>query len=155
MQPDEHLRDEEANQRFQSIVGSSTYPRQAPSNEISYAVRQLSRATYTPSKVHMGATKRLTWYLAGTLAFSITFKQVGFRLHVYWDANWGSDLDTKKSTHAHIVEMCNGPVTFKGDVQRLRAQSTMEAEFVAGVLAARESVFLPESDAWAGRQGGL
>lgn len=53
----------------------------APRNEISYAARQLKRATYKPSKVHTGATKRPLQYLAGTLAFSSTFRQVGFRLN--------------------------------------------------------------------------
>ena len=109
--------------------------------DISYAVNQLSRAMSKPSKVHMGADKHLLRYRAGTVDFNITYKQGGFRLSAYSDVNWGNNPDNGKSTSSYIMMMCNGPVSIKVGMQGLTAQSTMEAELVAGALATREAVF--------------
>ena len=43
-----------------------------------------------PSKAHMGAAKHLLRYLAGSTDFSITYKQGGFKLAAFSDANWGN-----------------------------------------------------------------
>lgn len=141
MQPEKSLLDEEAKRRFQAIVGSAMYLSQVTRYDISYAVNQLARAMSKPSKVHMGAAKHLLRYLAGTVDFGITYKQGGFRLNAYSDANWGNNPDNGKSTSSYIMMMCNGPVSFKVGMQGLTAQSTMEAELVAGALAMREAVF--------------
>ena len=73
--------------------------------------------------------------------FSITYKQEGFRLNACSEANWGNNRDNGKSTPSYIMMMCNGPVSLKVGMQGLPAQSTMEAELVAGALAMREAMF--------------
>ena len=85
--------------------------------DISYAVNQLSRAMSKPSKVHMGADKHLLRYRAGTVDFNITYKQGGFRLHTYSDANWGNNPQNGESTSLYIIMMCNGSVSFKVSMQ--------------------------------------
>ena len=141
VQPEESLLDDEAKRRFQSIVGSTMYLSQVTRYDISYSVNQLARAMSKPSKVHMGVAKHLLRYLAGTVDSSTTYKQGGFRLNAYSDANWGNNPDNGKSTSSYIMMMCNGPVSFKVGMQGLTTRSTMEAELVAGALATREAVF--------------
>ena len=141
LKPEEGLLDDEAKRRSKAIVSSTRYLGQVTRYDISYAVKQLARAMSKPSKVHMGAAKHLLRYLAGTVDFSITYKQGGFRLNAYSDANWGNNPDNGKSTSSYIMMMCNGPVSFKVGMQGLTTRSTMEAELVAGALAMREAVF--------------
>ena len=79
----------EDKRRFQAITGSAMYLGQVTRYDIGYAVNQLARAMYNPSKAHMAAAKNLLKYLAGTTNFAITYKRRGFKLTAFSDANWG------------------------------------------------------------------
>ena len=108
--------------------------------DIGYTGNQRARAISKPSKTHMAAAKHLLRYLAGTMKFAITYKQGGFKLTAFSDANWGNNPDNGKSTSPYIAFLSNGPVTFKVGLQGLTAQSTMEAELVAVALVMKEAM---------------
>ena len=110
-QPENDLLDEESKRRYQSVVGATMYLAQVSRYDILYAVNQLARGMSKPSKAHMGAAKHLLRYLAGSTDFSITYKQGGFKLAAFSDANWGNNLDNGKSTSC-IVMLANGPIGF-------------------------------------------
>ena len=109
--------------------------------DILYAVNQLARAMSKPAKTHIGATKHLLRYLAGSTDFSITYKQGGFRVAACSDANCGNNPDNGRSTSSYIVMLANAQIGFKVGLQGLTAQSTMEADLVAAALAMKEAVF--------------
>ena len=109
--------------------------------DILYAVNQLAPAMSKPSKAHMLAAKHLLRYLAGTVDFAITYKQGGFKLTAFSDANWGKNPDDGKSMSSYIVFLANAPVSSKVGLQGLTAQSNMEAELVATALAMKAAVF--------------
>ena len=109
--------------------------------DILHAVNQLARVMSKPAKAHMGAAKHLRRYLVGSTDFSIAYKQGGFRLAAFLDANWGNNPDKGRSTSLSIVMLANAPISFKVGLQGLTAQSTMEAELVAAALAMKEAVF--------------
>lgn len=98
MQPEESLLDEEAKRRDKAIAGSAMYPSQVARYDTSYAVNQLARAMSKPSKVHMRAAKHLPRYLAEMVDFRFTYKQGGFKLNAYSDANW----ITTRTTASHL-----------------------------------------------------
>ena len=77
-QPEENLLNEDGEQRYESIMGSSMYLTQVCRYDILYSVSQWARAMSKPSKAHMGAAKHLLRYLVGSTNFSITYKQGGF-----------------------------------------------------------------------------
>ena len=60
----------------------------------------------------MGAIKHSISYLAGPTDFSITYKQGGFKLTTFSDANWGADPDNGKSTSSYNIMLSNGPISF-------------------------------------------
>ena len=86
-QPEERLLSKEEKQRFQAITGSVMYLGQVTRYGIFCAVNRLARAISKPSKAHMVAAKHLLRYLAGTVGFAITYKQGGFKLTAFSDAN--------------------------------------------------------------------
>ena len=88
----------------------------------------------------MAAAKYLLRYLAGTVDFVITYKQSGLELTAFSDANWGSNPNNGKSMSSYIVFLENAPVSLKVGLQGLTAQSTMETELEAAVLAMKEVV---------------
>ena len=137
---DSFLNEEEA-QRYQAITGSVMNLAQITGYDIMYSTCQLARATWRPSKVHMGAAKHLLRYLAGTTDFTLVYKKEGFKLTAFSDSNWGNKPVNEKSTSCYIMMFCKAPVSFRSGVQSLTAMSTMEAELVAGALAMKEAVF--------------
>ena len=116
------------------------YLAQVSRYDILYAVNQLARGMSKPPKTHIGAAKHLLRYLAGSTNF-ITYKQGGFNLAAFSDANGGNNPDNGKSTSSYIIMLANGPISFKVGLQGLTVQSTMEAELVAAALTTKEGVF--------------
>ena len=108
---------------------------------ILYVVNQLARVISTPVKTTMGAAQDLLRYLALSTDFFITYKQGGFRLASFSDANWGNNLDNGRPTSAYIVTLTNAQIIFKVGLQGLIAQSTMEAEIVVAFLRMDEAAF--------------
>ena len=140
-QPEENLLDKEGKRRYQSITGAAMYLAQVCRYDILYTVNQLARAISKLSKAHMGTAKHLLRYLAGSIDFSITYKQEGFKPAAVSNANWGENPDNRKSTSSYIIMLSNGPITFKVGIQGLILQSTMEAELVVVALTMKEAVF--------------
>ena len=133
--------DKEGKRRYLSVTGAAMYLAQVCRYDILYTINQFASAISKPSKVHMGAAKHLLRYLAGSIDFSITYKQGGFKLTAFSDANWGVNPDHGKSTSSCIIMLSNGPISFKVGIQGLTAQSIMEAELVAAALTMKEAVF--------------
>lgn len=69
------------------------YLAQVSRYNILYAVNQLAWEMSKPSKTHMGVAKHLLRYLAGSTDSSSTYKQRGFKLAGFSDANWSSNPD--------------------------------------------------------------
>ena len=72
--------------------------------------------------------------------FASKYKQGGFELTAFSDANWGNNPDNGKSISSCIVFLANAPDSFKVGLQGLTEQSTMEAELVAAGLVMKEAV---------------
>ena len=68
---------------------------------ILYAIIQLAKAISKPANIHMGATKHLLRYLAGSADFSTTYKEGGFRFAAFSDAKWGQYPDNGRSTSSY------------------------------------------------------
>ena len=64
------------------------------------------------------------------------------RLEGYSDADWGGDLDERKSTSGFVFLLNNGVISWSSKKQTCIALSTMEAEFVALSAAVQEGVWL-------------
>jgi hypothetical protein len=58
----------------------------------------------------------------------------------YADADWGGDLDERKSTSGYIFLLNNGVISWSSKKQSCISLSTMEAEFVAFSAAVQEAV---------------
>ncbi|GMP96916.1 hypothetical protein CsSME_00045349 [Camellia sinensis var. sinensis] len=61
---------------------------------------------------------------------------------IYCDADWGGDLDERKSTSGYAFMLSDGAISWSSKKQSCIALSTMEAEFVACSSAVQEAVWL-------------
>ena len=64
------------------------------------------------------------------------------RLVGYTDADWGGDIDERKSTSSYAFLLSRGAISWSSKKQTCTALSTIEAEFVACSAAVQEAVWL-------------
>ena len=60
----------------------------------------------------------------------------------YSDSDYAGEKDRLRSTGAYVVMMGGGAVDWSSKVQSVVAQSTTEAEYIAGVHGGKEAVWL-------------
>lgn len=60
----------------------------------------------------------------------------------YSDADFASDVETRRSTTGYAFRMANGIVTWASQRQKLVSLSTTESEYIAAATASREAVWL-------------
>ncbi|CAL8167652.1 unnamed protein product [Prunus armeniaca] len=53
--------------------------------------------------------KRILRWIHGTLDRGLTFTSGSWDLHAYSDANWASDVNTRRSTTGFVVYLGNNP----------------------------------------------
>lgn len=77
-------------------------------------------------------------------AFSVTFDaHLSKRVVLgYVDADWGGDMDTRRSTTGYIFKVYGGTIAWKPKRQPTVALSTIEAEYMASADAAKQAVWL-------------
>ncbi|KAL7129296.1 hypothetical protein ABFS83_13G056600 [Erythranthe nasuta] len=96
-----------------------------------------------PSRIHLGAAKRILRYIAGTMDYGIWYSKVpNFRLYGFTDSDWASSLDDRRSILANVFTLGSGAVTWSSKKQATAALSSSEAEYMAVTSAACQVVWL-------------
>ena len=74
--------------------------------------------------------------------YCLVYQRSELRLVGYSDADWGGDLDQRKSTSSYVFLLNKGAISWCSKKQTCIALSTMEAEFIACSTAVQEAVWL-------------
>ena len=100
--------------------------------DISFAVSYLARYLNNHGKVHHAAANKLLRYLKHTSELGITYHHnLQFDLVGYSDADWASDINTRRSTTGYLFMMAGGAISWKSRLQPTVALSSSEAEYMA------------------------
>ena len=93
---------------YSSVVGSLMYAMMCTSPDICYAVGLASRFQSNLGIKHWMSVKRIQRYLKGTTDYVLCYQGKDLRLIGYIDADWGCDLDQRKSTsgYAFLLNDC-------------------------------------------------
>ena len=135
--------DENFNQKdYASIIGSLHYATDCTRPDIAYAVGVLSRFTSKPSKDHWLAIERVMRYLIGTKSYGLFYKKYPAVIEAFSDANWNTLSGNSLSTTGYIFTLGSCAICWKSKKQTIIANSTMEAELIALVLASEEANWL-------------
>ena len=82
-------------------------------------------------------------YLRGTADYGLVFTpNVSGDCVGYSDADWGADLDDRKSTSGYLFLISGGAVSWRSKKQTCVALSTAEAEYIALASAAQEATWI-------------
>ena len=127
---------------YSSTVGSLMYAMMCTRPDICFAVGLVSRYQSNPRREHWKAVKRILRYLKGTMDYCLCYQGSDLRLIGYSDADWGGDLDQRKSTSGYVFLLNKGAISWSSKKQTCIALSTMEAEFIACSAAVQEAVWL-------------
>ena len=117
---------------FRSLIGSLRYLMNTRP-AITYCVSYLSRFMDKPSSEHLVAAKRILRYLKGTVNFGILYKRGDRDMKItgYSDSDYVGYINDRKSISGQIFFLGGLPITWNLVKQRVVAQSTCEAEYIA------------------------
>ena len=130
-----------------SIVGSLMYLMIMARPDLANSVGIISRYLSNPSEEHLTAAKHILRYVKRTrehiltLGYSNDIKEP-FDLYRYADANWGNDVDTRKSTTGYVFYARRGAVCWCSKRQPIIALSTMEAKYITLCTSVQEALWL-------------
>ena len=127
---------------YASAVGSLMYAMMCTRPDICYAVGLVSRFQSNPGIAHWKAVKRILRYLKGTSDYMLCYQSPDLQMVGYSDADWGGDIDERKSTSGYAFLLNGGAITWSSKKQSCISLSTMEAEYVACSAAVQEVVWL-------------
>uniref|UniRef100_A0AAV1VDZ4 Polyprotein n=1 Tax=Peronospora matthiolae TaxID=2874970 RepID=A0AAV1VDZ4_9STRA len=125
---------------YRSLIGCLLYITTCTRPDISFVVTQLSRFLENPGAQHWNAAIRVLRYLKTTRQHGIIYKggTGSVTAEAYSDADWGSNLDDRRSVSGVMIMIGNAPVVFKSKFQRTVALSSAEAEYMALSLCVQE-----------------
>lgn len=133
----------EINFPYREAVGALLFLASVSRPDIAFAVNIVSRYINNPNQSHVNAVKRIIRYLIKTK--NVCIKYTGFtELIGFSDADYGSDLDSRRSNTGYVFMMNNGPVTWCSRKQNTVALSTTESEYMAAAEAAKELLWLQQ-----------
>jgi len=129
---------------FTRLLGELQFIANATRPDIAYAVNRLASYMANPSIQHVGALKRILWYLSGTKNLGIVYRalpqQPNF-FYGYADTSYGN-ADDRRSITGYVFLARNGAITWCSRKQISIALSSTEAEYVALSKAAQEACWL-------------
>lgn len=137
---EEHLNSHE--HLFRSMVGGLAYLATCTRPDITFAVSSLARHLHSPTHRHILLVKRIMRYLNGTkqhgLFFSARSPLHHQSLRAAVHADWGGDMETRRSTSGFIIAVNGALIYWRSKRQSLVTLSSGEAEYVALSSCSRE-----------------
>ena len=127
---------------YREIVGSLMYLMISTRPDIAFAVGKLARFMNCHGPSHHDAAKQVLRYLRATSTLGLTYSRSSPTLTAFSDADYASDIDTRRSTTAYIFTLAGAAVSWKSTAQPTVATSTMEAEYMALAEAAKEAIYM-------------
>ena len=95
-----------------------------------------------PKKIHLHAAKYILRYLKGTIGMGIKYDRVNLELNGYSDSDWAESSVERKSTLGYCLSLGLGMISWSSRKQTSVALSSIEVEYIASSLGAREAVWL-------------
>lgn len=129
---------------YASVVGSVMYLMVCSRPDNGYAVSVISRFISNPGKAHWEATKWLLRYPSGSRSWGLIFgsERGDKRCQVlgYADSVYAKDMDKGRSITGYVFMVMGSIVSWKAQLQKVVALSTIEVEYIALIEAVKEAM---------------
>jgi hypothetical protein len=134
-----------ADKPYREVLGSIMYAQIGTRPDLSYAVSTLSKYASNPGITHWNALMHVLRYIKATLHYKITYGGKDFkdlRPTGWVDADYGGDIDSRRSCAGYIFIQAGGPTAWSAQYQPTVALSTTEAEYMAVSRAAKQILWM-------------
>ena len=126
---------------YKSMVGSLIYVANTRL-DICYAVSAVAHYMDSPQTPHLQATKRILCYLQGISDFGLFFSPDNSKqFHTYIDADWGRDIDTRRSTSGILHKLGTTSIFWTNKLQPTVSLSSTEAEYRVLTDASKDIIY--------------
>lgn len=136
---------------YRSIVGSLIYASISTRPDITHAVNMVSRYMHEPGQQHMIAAKRVLRYLSDSSDYGLLYKcnvnkYTNNEVNIvgYCDADWGGDIDDRKSTTGYCIYVNECLVSWNSHKQPTIALSSAEAELMSACDVIKEIMWIKQ-----------
>lgn len=119
------------NNPVRELVGCLMYLMVGSRPDICFAVNYLSRYQDKANESVWKYLKTVLRYLQGTKSYGLTYKKGENNLEAYADADWGGDVNDRKSVSGYCIFMNGNLLEWKTKKQNCIALSSAEAELVS------------------------
>ncbi|XP_059302902.1 uncharacterized mitochondrial protein AtMg00810-like [Lycium ferocissimum] len=125
---------------YQRIVGRLLYLT-TTRPDIAFVVQCLSEFMHSPKESHMEAAIRLVKYIKQAPGLGILMNSHSLNhLSVHCDADWGSCVNSRRSTTGYLVKYGLSPICWRSKKQATIFKSSAEAEYRAMASSVAEVV---------------
>lgn len=115
-------------EKYQRLVGRLLYLCYTRP-DIAFAISVVNRYMHEPKSDHLEAAYRILRYLKGSPGKRLIYKSHGHLVvDGYYDADWASCLNDRRSTSGHCVSVGGNLVSWRSKKQPVVSKSTAEAE---------------------------
>jgi hypothetical protein len=126
---------------YRSLVGSLIYVTNTRP-DVCYAVSCVARYMTSPEQAHFQAAKRILRYLKGTMNHGLLFpSSTTIAFHTFTDADWGRDLDSRRSTSGILHKLGGAPIFWSSKLQPTVSLSSTEAEYRVLTDASKDVIY--------------
>lgn len=126
---------------YQSLTGALMYLAVISRPDLMHVVSKLCQFNSHPHNEHFQVAKHVLRYLRNFPEGRITLKANSGNLNCFADADWGCDVNDRRSYSGFVLFMGDGAVAWESRKQSVVALSTMEAEYIALCQATKEVCF--------------
>jgi hypothetical protein len=129
---------------YQSHLGALMYAMLGTHPKLAFAITILSQHSTTPGKAHLAALNCVFHYLRKVSNMKLTFggSCTPLTLTGYVDADWANDINDYRSVGGYVFLLARGAVSWSAQKQKIVAQSSTEAEYVARALTTNEAIWI-------------
>ena len=129
---------------FRQAVGSLLYLASGTRPDLTFVVNKISRKQSNYTWDDWFEIKRIFRYLAGTKNLGLKFESKTNKIECFVDAFLGTNDEQGKSTSGLFLTLFGDPIYWRTKKQSHVSLSTMEAEYIAMSLGAKELASLRE-----------
>ena len=132
---------------YRQAVGALLYATQCTRPDINFSVSKMSQYMNCYSVPHWQGVEQIIRFLKTTKDSCICYKRhrdpaMRNILVGYSDADWASDIESRKSQSGYVFFLNGGPISWASNKQTTVALSSVESEYIALSAATQELVYL-------------